>query len=42
MIISSFVILGISSSIVIGYMVRSTKKISVLREEINDELKIIK
>lgn len=42
MIISIFTILGISISIAIWYVITSTKKISILRDEIKDELKIIK
>lgn len=38
----SYIILGIIGIVTIWYMIRSNKKISVLKEEIKDELKIIK
>ncbi len=37
-----YIILGIIGILAIWYMIKSNKKISALREEIEDELKIIK
>lgn len=42
MITLSFIILGILGILTIWYMIRSNKKISALKKEIEDELKIIK